>query len=90
MGNQVTEQVLSFRTQTDDWVVADKDHPIRVIFDPDTREPSPYILVRDNLEALINRPLFYDLVELARHVKSGAKTRLEISSQGTIFTIGEI
>ena len=84
------DQVLSFRTQTDDWVVADNEHPIRVSFDPDTMEPSPYILVRDNLEALINRPLFYDLVELASHVKRGDKTSLELTSQGTIFTIGEI
>jgi len=84
------DQVLSFRTQTDDWVVADKDHPIRVSFDPKTREPSPYILVRDNLEALINRAIFYDLVALATPHKRGDKTTLEVTSSGVVFRIGEL
>ena len=83
-------QVLSFRTQTDDWVVASKTHPIRFSFDPVTSEPSPYIMVRDNLEALINRPLFYDLVALAEHKKIGDKTVLEVTSQGEVFRIGEL
>ena len=83
-------QVLSFRTQTDDWVVASKTHPIRFSFDPVTSEPSPYILVRDNLEALINRPLFYDLVALAEHKKIEDKTVLEVTSQGEVFRIGEL
>ncbi len=83
-------QVLSFRTQTDDWVVASKTHPIRFSFDPITSEPSPYILVRDNLEALINRALFYDLVALAEHKKIEDKTVLEVTSQGEVFRIGEL
>lgn len=57
-------QVLSFRTNVDDWVTVDKDHPLRVSLKPETLEPSPYVLVRGRLEALINRAVFYDLVEL--------------------------
>ncbi|MEE8295708.1 MAG: DUF1285 domain-containing protein [Sphingomonadales bacterium] len=83
-------QVLSFRTLTNDWVVAGKDNPIRVIFDNKTGEPSPYILVRDNLEALINRPVFYELVELAEHVKKGKKEILGVWSGGEFFALGEL
>ncbi|MHA1544372.1 MAG: DUF1285 domain-containing protein [Alphaproteobacteria bacterium] len=88
-GEGVT-QVLSFRTQTDDWVIAGKDNPIRVSFDPATGEPSPYILVRDNLEALINRPVFYELVEIAEHVKKGNKEILGIRSGNEFFALGEL
>ena len=84
------DQTLSFRTNVDDWVIADADHPIHVDFDPKTKEPSPYILVRDNLEALINRPLFYDLVEIAEQSTEGGHTRLFTYSAGQRFEIGEI
>ena len=35
--------------------------------DPETGEPSPYVRVRANLEALIDRKSFYRLVELGAH-----------------------
>ena len=60
------EATLSFRTNVDDVVVADKDHPIRVELDPETLEPAPYVLVRGRLEAKIIRSVFYELVEIAR------------------------
>ncbi|MEO0388141.1 MAG: DUF1285 domain-containing protein, partial [Pseudomonadota bacterium] len=55
---------LVFNTQVGDRVPAGPDHPIRVTRDSATEEPRPYILVRRNLEALIDRKSFYRLVEL--------------------------
>ncbi len=52
---------LVFRTNLDDEVASGPDRPIRVVTDPATGEPSPYVLVRDRLEARINRPTFYEL-----------------------------
>jgi hypothetical protein len=60
-------QVLTFRTQVDDIAVAGPGHPIRVVIDPETEEPSPYILIRANLEARIDRKSFYRLVEIGSH-----------------------
>ncbi|MEM7271302.1 MAG: DUF1285 domain-containing protein [Pseudomonadota bacterium] len=57
-------QVLTFVTNVDDEAVAGPDHPIRVERDPETGEPSPYILIRRNLEALIDRKSYYRLVEV--------------------------
>ncbi|WP_253913392.1 DUF1285 domain-containing protein [Pseudoruegeria sp. HB172150] len=57
-------QMLTFLTNVEDVAAADPDHPIRVVRDAETGEPSPYILVRANLEALIDRKSFYRLVEL--------------------------
>ena len=61
------DQVLEFTTHVGDTAVAGPDHPIRVKLDPDTGEPSPYILIRANLEALIDRKSFYRLVDLGCH-----------------------
>jgi hypothetical protein len=63
------EQVLTFVTNLDDKAKAGPDMPIRVLRDPDTGEPSPYVLIRRNLEALIDRKSFYRLVDLGVHHK---------------------
>ena len=55
---------LVFETNVGDRVTADADHPIRVARDAKTGEPAPYVLVRDRLEALIDRKSFYRLVDL--------------------------
>jgi len=62
-----TDQVLSFETNVGDNLLAGKDNPIRVERDAETGEPSPYVLVRCNLEALIDRKSFYRLVEIGVH-----------------------
>ena len=61
------DQVLTFTTHVGDTAVAGPDHPIRVIRDAETGEPSPYVLIRTNLEALIDRKSFYRLVDLGQH-----------------------
>lgn len=62
-----TDQVLKFFTHVDDSAVASADLPIRVERDPKTGEPSPYVRVRSNLDALIDRKSFYRLVDLGAH-----------------------
>ncbi|MDT8857142.1 DUF1285 domain-containing protein [Paracoccaceae bacterium Fryx2] len=60
-------QDLTFVTKTGDEVSAGPDHPIRVVRDAETGEPSPYVMVRAGMEALIDRKSFYRLVELGTH-----------------------
>lgn len=83
-------QTLRFRTNVDDWVTADRDHPIRVEIAPETGEPSPYLLVRDRLEAVIARSVFYDLVELAVEEERDGQTVLGVWSSGTFFPLGTV
>ena len=61
------DQSLRFRTNVGDEVSAGPDAPIRVERDPETGEPAPYVLVRSNLEALIDRKSFYRLVDIGVH-----------------------
>ena len=58
------DQLLTFETQVGDTVPAGPDHPIRVVTDTETNEPTPYVLARSNLEALIDRKSYYRLAEI--------------------------
>jgi hypothetical protein len=60
-------QVLQFETNLGDIAIAGPEFPIRVVRDEETGEPSPYVLIRRNLEALIDRKSFYRLVDLGVH-----------------------
>lgn len=59
-------QTLEFETHVGDRVIAGADTPIRVSIDT-AGEPSPYIMVRAGLEALIDRKSFYRLVDIGAH-----------------------
>lgn len=78
---------LSFRTNLDETVVAGPDHPIRLETDPETGEPAPYVLVRDRLEALINRATYYRLAEMAVEREAGS-TELGVWSGGEFYPLG--
>ncbi len=84
------DQLLRFRTNVDDWVEAGPDHPLRVSEAPGTGEPSPYILVRDNLEALIVRSVYYEMVERAVEGRIDETDHLGLWSKGTFFPLGRL
>lgn len=79
---------LVFTTNVGDAVVAGPDHPLEVINDPDTGEPAPYIHIRTNLWALMDRPVFYHLVDMAEEVPDGDETAMTIDSDGERFVVG--
>lgn len=84
------QQVLRFTSNVDDQAEAGVDHPLRVQVDPATQEPSPYILMRTNLEALIHRNVFYQLVELAVPRGIDGQEWLGVWSHGQFYPIGRV
>jgi len=80
-------QGLTFTTNLGETVVAGPDHPIRVVRDGETGEPSPYVLVRDGLEALIDRKSFFRLVELGCHEKHAGQSWFGLWSGGQFFPV---
>lgn len=80
-------QVLSFCTNVGEVVRAGRAHPIRLRRRPESREWAPYILVRDRLEALIARSVYYELVELAVEREVDGTRRLGVWSEGTFFAL---
>ncbi len=82
-------QTLVFRLQTDEIVIADSEHPVRIEKDPATGGPRPYIRVRDALDALIARPVYYELADLAAPAADDPDC-LGVWSAGTFFPLGRI
>jgi uncharacterized protein len=83
------DQVLTFRTNVDDSVSADEDHPIRISTDEVTQAPNPYILVKPGLEARLTRAVFYQLVESGKEERVGQTTLFGVWSKGKFFPLGE-
>ncbi len=81
-------QRLRFTTNVDEEVQAGVEHPMRFVIDPQTQEPAPYIHVRSNLDALIHRNVFYQLVELALVREIDGQRWLGVYSCGEFFPIG--
>jgi hypothetical protein len=77
-------QEVQFTTNVGDTVSASAQSPIRLTRSADG-EPSPYVMVRRGLEALIDRKSFYRLVDLGvAHNTSGADW-FGVWSCGTFF-----
>ena len=80
-------QVLTFETNVGDYTAAGPDNPIRVVRDPETGEPSPYVHVRRGLEALIDRKSFYRLVDIGEHREVEGESWFGVASGGEFFAI---
>jgi len=81
-------EALKFTTNVGDEVEAGADDPIRVEIDPDSGEPRPYVHVRRGLEALISRPAFYELAEMAEERDTPQGPMLGVVSNGAWFALG--
>ncbi|MBF9037696.1 MAG: DUF1285 domain-containing protein [Rhodobacteraceae bacterium] len=77
-------QEVQFTTNVGDTVSASAQSPIRLTRSADG-EPSPYVLVRRGLEALIDRKSFYRLVDLGVSHHMGGADWFGIWSCGTFF-----
>jgi uncharacterized protein len=76
------DQRLSFRTNVDDAVTADGEHPLG--FQAlEGGSAIPYVLVRDGLKARLARPVYYELAALA--VEGPEKGTLGVWSGGAFF-----
>ncbi|MFP6836860.1 MAG: DUF1285 domain-containing protein [Pseudomonadales bacterium] len=73
---------LMFVTNVEDCVVADHGHELRVT--EHKGQPRPYVHVRDGLDALINRAVFYRLVDLG--IEEGDECC--VYSRGERFSLG--
>ena len=81
------DDVLVFETNVGDLTTAGPEHPIRVVRDAETGEPSPYVHVRADLEALIDRKSFYRLVEIGEHAEHEGENWFGVRSGGEFFPI---
>ncbi len=73
---------IAFRLNTGDLVAAGPDHPLRFAARADG--PHPYLAVRAGLEALIARPVYYELAALA--LDNGSRPA-GVWSRGAFFPV---
>lgn len=81
-------ETLKFLTNVGDEVEAGPDNELRVDMDALTGEPRPYLHVRRGLEALIARPVFYELVALAQERETADGPQMGVASNGAWFPVG--
>lgn len=79
---------LRFRTNVDDWVDCDADHPLRFKATA-AGGLTPYLHVRRDLWAKVTRPLYYDLVEMGEEQVVDGREMFGVSSAGVFFPMGE-
>src|SRR5277367_4681583 len=84
--DEADELRLVFRTNVEDLVTVDSEHPLR--FERGTAEGlKPYVRVRGDLWALIKRALLYDLVALGRNERIGNQDWFGVCSCGVFFPV---
>jgi hypothetical protein len=81
---------LKFRTNMDEWVTADAAHPIHLRPRPSEaggRGLRPYLRLRGGIEALIARPVYYALADIAVEHAIAGVVRTGVWSSGTFFPL---
>jgi hypothetical protein len=82
-------QLIRFRTNVDDIVPLDGEHPLRMVQDEETGEPRPYVYVRKGLEARIARSAFYHLIEQGQAALDDEES-FGVWSSGQFFPLGSL
>jgi uncharacterized protein len=81
------DRVITFRTNVGDVVEAGPGHPLRFVDEDETGGLKPYVLVRGRLEALVARPVMYELVEHGEEIEIDGRLMFAVRSKGEIYPI---
>ena len=80
-------RVLTFRTNVGDVVEAGPEHALRFVDEADTDGLKPYLHVRGRLEALVARPVMYELVNAGEEIEVDGRPMFSVRSKGAVFPI---
>lgn len=81
------ERVLTFRTNVGDLVEAGPENPLRFEIVGETDQLKPYVLVRGRLEALLARPVMYELISYGEEIEVDGQHMFALRSNGAVFPI---
>jgi len=84
------EMVISFRTNMDEIVTVDASHPLRIAESGASGEPSPYVMVRNGLEARLTRSVYYELVAQGWEEDLEGEKVYGLWSSGIFFPLGRL
>ena len=77
---------VAFQTNVGDIVVVDAEHPLWL--EHEEKGPIPLVHVRDGLNALLTRSVFYELAESCNECVINDRQILGFNSCGTFFELG--
>ncbi|NKN38354.1 DUF1285 domain-containing protein [Agrobacterium sp. a22-2] len=80
-----SEPLLTFRTNVGDVVEAGPEHELRFVISGETQQLKPYLMVRGRLEALVSRPVMYDLVARGEEIEIDGVVMFAVRSGGAVF-----
>src|SRR5215510_15281204 len=78
-------QAVTFRTNVGDVVEAGPGHPLRFVDEAETGGLKPYLLVRGRLEALLARPVMYELIEHGEEIEVDGRITFAVRSKGEVY-----
>jgi len=81
------DQVLTFRTNVGDVVEAGPEHPLRFVDEEGTDGLKPYLHVRGRLEALVARPVMYEIAEIGEEIEIDGEKMFAVRSRGAVFPV---
>ena len=81
-------QRLLLTTNVGDHVLVDAEHPLTVIGTDANGDPAPRVQVRGGMQALLSRPVYYELAELAESDPEDPD-QFGVYSCGRFFPLGE-
>lgn len=82
-------QVITIRTNMDDVIEVGQDNPIRFVIVEENDGVKPYVLVRGRLEAVLARPVMYELISHGEEIEVDGKLMFAVRSKGQVFPIME-
>jgi len=82
-----TRRRLAFRTNVGDLVVAGPEHGL--VVEDRGHGAHPYLRVRGGLDALVARPVYYELANLAIEEPVGPGGAIGLWSDGSFFRLGD-
>lgn len=80
-------QAITFRTNVGDVVEVGPGHPLRFVDEAETGGLKPYVLVRGRLEALVARPVMYELVGHGEEIMVDGTLAFALRSRGEVYPI---
>ena len=81
------QQVITFRTNVEDVVEVGPENPLRFVIVPENDGVKPYVLVRGRLEAVLARPVMYELIAHGGEIEVDGVLMFAVRSKGEVFPI---
>ena len=83
-------QTLQLTTNTGDHVLVSRQNPLELRLSAAYSEHKCYVTVRNGLDAILHRNVYYQLIEHGNERQLDGKTHLVIESAGEVFSLGKM